>query len=257
MKIFLLGASGNVGSRALSAFVKHGHSVVAYVRSENKITPAMRGILTGVVVGSATDATAMKKAILTNDCDAVFHAAGSAQMIGTSKTGAYNAMFASVVAAIVDARRERGGAAIRAWLMSGFPVMDSLTPPHLLVDYLPMFPEHRANYTLIKMQDQTDIVWSLFCASMLHNKNEKALIPAPDECSGSKLVAGVDSPPQWRRTLIWVPLMGNVLNILAQANGYAGFVEDAVDFIASDLEKGMQSELANKRVCLKPKGKAA
>jgi hypothetical protein len=144
-KVLLLGVTGNVGSRMLPALIKHGHTVVAYVRSTNKVTLSVRAALDDVVIGSATDTLALKNAILTYSCDAVFHAAGSAQLWG-SKTGEYNTIFSAVVAAIVEARRERHGAAIRAWLMSGFPMMDSVRPTYLIGDYIPLFPEHRKKY---------------------------------------------------------------------------------------------------------------
>lgn len=173
MKVLLLGVTGNVGSRVLPALIKHGHTVVAYARSNKKVTPAMRAVLYSVIVGSATDTLALKNAILTNNCDAVFHAAGLAQVWGHSKTVEYNTIFAAVFAAIVEARRQRHGAAIRAWLMSGFPIMDSVCPPYLIGDYLPLFPEHRKNLALIRTQDGADIAWSLFCATGMTFKHIK------------------------------------------------------------------------------------
>ncbi len=103
MKLLLLGVTGNVGSRALPALIKRGHTVVAYVRSPNKLTPAMRTVLADVVIGSATDTQALKNAILNHGCEGVFHAAGVAQLWGHSKTGEYNKIFAAVVAAAVEA----------------------------------------------------------------------------------------------------------------------------------------------------------
>lgn len=256
MKVLLLGVTGNVGSRALPALIKHGHTVVAYVRSSNRVTPAMRAVLADMVVGPVTDTSALKTAILAHDCDAVFHAAGSAKQWGHSKTGEYNTIFAAVVAAVVEARQECRGAAIRVWLMSGFPMMDSVSPPHLIGDYLPLFPEHRKNLALIRKQDEADIAWSLCCASEMKPKHKEALIPAPDDCSGDNLVAKADSPPQWRNTLKWVPLIGSYLNILRQAGGYVTSVEDMVDFIATDFEKGLQSEFVGKRAAFKQKKKA-
>jgi nucleoside-diphosphate-sugar epimerase len=107
MKVLLLGATGNIGSRALPALIKHDHTVVAYVRSPDKLAPEKRAVLADVVVGSVTDKSALKNAILGHNCDAVFHAASVAQMFGRSKTGEYNKMFATVVAAIVETRKER------------------------------------------------------------------------------------------------------------------------------------------------------
>ncbi len=257
MKVLLLGATGNVGSRALPALIKHGHTVVAYVRSASKIAPEKRAVLAGVVIGSATDKPALKNAILAHNCDAVFHAAGLAQPLGRSKTGEYNTIFATVVAAIVEARQERRGPAIRAWLMSGFPMMDSVSPPRLIGDYMPMFPEHRENLALIQTQAEENMVWSLFCASGMTPRHKEARIPAPDDCSAHNVIARADFPPEWRDTLKWVPLIGPYLNILIQAGGYATSVEDPLDFIAADFEKGVQSEFIGKRVGFKLKRKAS
>ena len=79
MSLLLLGVTGNIGSRALSALIKHGHTVVAYVRSSQKLTPAVRTLLADVVVGSTTDTQAIKNALFDHRCEAVFHAAGVAQ----------------------------------------------------------------------------------------------------------------------------------------------------------------------------------
>ncbi|KAI1850254.1 hypothetical protein JX266_004112 [Neoarthrinium moseri] len=257
MKVLLLGATGNVGSRALPALIKHGHTVVAYVRSPAKLTPEKRAVLAGVVTGSVTDKSALKNAILAHDCDAVFHAAGLAQPWGCSKTREYNIIFATVIAAIVEARHERRGSAIRAWLMSGFPMLDSAIPTRLIGDYMPMFPEHRENLALIQKQEKENIAWSLFCASQLSPKHKEAQIPAPDDCSAANVFARADSPPEWRDTLQWVPLIGPYLNILSQAAGYGTSVEDPLDFIAADFVKGGKSEFIGKRVGFKLKNKVS
>ena len=253
MKVLLLGATGNVGSRALPALIKHGHTVVAYVRSPSKLAPGKRAVLADVVVGSVTDKSALKDAILAHNCDAVFHAAGVAQMFGRSKTGEYNKMFATVVAAIVEAREERRGPAIRAWLMSGFPMLDSAIPNYLIGDYMPMFPEHRENLALIQKQEEGNIAWSLFCANQMSPKHNEIQIPAPDDCSAANVIASADSPPEWRDTLKWVPLIGPYLNVFGLAGGYATSLEDPLDFIATDFKKGLQSEFVRKRVGLKMK----
>lgn len=256
MKVLLLGATGNVGSRALSALIKHGHTVVAYVRSAAKLSPEQRAALADVVTGSATDKPALKNAILAHNCDAVFHAAGLAQMWGRSKTGEYNTIFATVIAAIVEARQERRGPAIRAWLMSGFPMLDGAIPTRLIGDRMPMFPEHRENLALIQKQEEDNIAWSLFCANQLTPRHKEARIPAPDDCSAANVIAQANSPPEWRDTLAWVPLIGPYLNILSQAAGYATSLEDPLDFIAADFEKGLQSEFIGKKVGFKLKKKA-
>jgi len=52
-----------------------------------------------------------------------------------------------------------------------------------------------------------------------------------------------------------VPLIGNYLNIMAQAQSYFSALENCVDFMAADLEKGLQSEWVGKRVGAKEKSK--
>ncbi|KAH8664743.1 hypothetical protein BX600DRAFT_437277 [Xylariales sp. PMI_506] len=189
----------------------------------------------------------IENAILAHNCNAVFHAAGVAQQWGHSKTGEYNTIFAAVVTAIVEARKERGGPAIRAWLI--------INPLNLIGDYMPMFPEHRKNLALIQSQSGENIAWSLFCASGMTLKHGEIQIPAPGDCSADNVIAKADSPPGWRNTLHWVPLIGNYLNIIAQAGGYMGTIKDPIDFIAADFKKGLHSEFVGKRVGFKLKEK--
>ena len=134
MKVLLLGVTGNVGSRLLPALLAHKHQVVAYVRSPNKIPAEAKSKLDSIVVGSATDSAAIKAAILSQNCDAVVNAAGVAAVTKWNSQGEFPTIFAAVVKAIVEAGRERGGAPIRCWLMSGFGILDSLKKPYLLVD---------------------------------------------------------------------------------------------------------------------------
>ncbi|KAH6629845.1 hypothetical protein C7974DRAFT_310699, partial [Boeremia exigua] len=105
-----------------------------------------------------------KSAILEHGCNAVFHAAGAALMLGRSKTGEYNKLFVTVVAAIVEAREERKGPAIRAYLGS------SAIPGRMIGDYMPMFPEHQDNLFLIQKQDEGNIPWLLFRANQMSAK---------------------------------------------------------------------------------------
>ncbi len=67
---------------------------------------------------------------------------------------------------------------------------------------------------------------------------------------------GVDAPPAWKDTLKGTPFAGTFLNILANVPSYGTPLEDSVDFMAADLEKGLESELIGKRVSVKIKPKA-
>lgn len=68
-------------------------------------------------------------------------------------------------------------------------------------------------------------------------------------------MAKADAPPAWVETYRSVPLIGNYLNIMAQAQSYYAVLENCVDFIAADLEKGLESEWIGKRVGVKEKSK--
>jgi len=255
MKVLLLGVTGRVGSRMLPALVAHNHQVVGYVRTPAKISSEATSKLDSIVVGSASDSTAIKAAILSHNCDAVVNAAGLAAMTGWTSQGEFSAIFAAVVQAALEAGRERGSAPIRCWLMSGFGILDSPKKPNLLLDYIPLFPSHRRNYLLIRSHPAKTLAWSLFCASNIPPKHDTPQFPPSADTSASNLVAKADAPPAWVEKYRSVPLIGNYLNIMAQAQSYYAVLENCVDFIATDLEKGLESEWIGKRVGVKEKSK--
>ena len=132
MRVLLLGATGNVGSRLLPALVAHKHNVVVYVRNPTKLTDTAVSCATAVVSGSATDDASIKSAILSHDCDAVMNAAGLAPVLGQS--GELPAIFAAVVKAAIEAGDERGGVPIRCWLLSGFGILQSPRDGYMMLD---------------------------------------------------------------------------------------------------------------------------
>lgn len=134
MKVLLLGATGNVGSRLIPALLAHKHQVVAYVRSASKLPSTATSQLAAVIEGSGTDSAGIKAAILEENCDAVINAAGYAAMTSWHKPSQLPEIFAAVAKAAVEAGKERGGPPLRCWFMSGFSSLDSPKKPYLLVD---------------------------------------------------------------------------------------------------------------------------
>lgn len=64
-----------------------------------------------------------------------------------------------------------------------------------------------------------------------------------------------DSPPLWSKKFLKIPLIGGYLNVMSQAQDYFATLENIVDVIAGDLEKGLDSEYVGKRVSVKEKSK--
>lgn len=245
MRVLLLGATGSVGSRLIPALRAHNHEVVLYVRSPNKLPAQARSIASAIESGSGTDSDAIKAAILSNNCNAVINAAGVSKM--WSKTGTdFPAIFAAVVKACRDAQHS-SGTVLRVWMMSGFGLLDSPRRGYVLMDYIPMFPMHRQNYEVVKPVGMDTVAWSLFCASDMKAQETIDYERRP----GNSLVASADVPPLFAKTWQWVPLVGNYLSIMTQATAYYAPLEDCVDFMAADLEKGLGSEFVGKRVGVK------
>jgi hypothetical protein len=250
MRVILLGATGNVGSRLIPALHAHHHEIILYVRTPSKLPREARSLASAIVSGSGTDSNAIKSAILSNNCDAVINAAGVSKM--WSKTGTdFPAIFAAVVKAATEAGQERGKP-LRAWFLSGWAMLDAPKPPHVIMDYIPLYPMHRPNHELIKSIPADSMAWSLFCASNMTMQDTVDYAPTP----GHNLVAAADKPPAFSKTLQWVPLIGNYLTLMAQASSYYAPLEDCVDFIAEDLSKGLESQFVGKRVGVKVKAKA-
>lgn len=71
------------------------------------------------------------------------------------------------------------------------------------------------------------------------------------------LISKADSPPAWTKTMLWIPVLGNYLNVMAQAQGYFASLEYCTDFIARDLNAGLQSEFVGHRVGVKVKAESS
>ena len=125
MKVLIVGATGNVGLRLVAALLTHGHSVIAYVRSSNKLESLLPATVYGqvtVVEGNAMDTASIKKAILENRCDAVVNTAGVAAMAPWGKSDLPQ-IFSAVLNAVRQAGLERKEP-LRAWFLGGTGVLN-------------------------------------------------------------------------------------------------------------------------------------
>lgn len=124
MKVLVIGATGSLGIRLVAALLTHGHSVVAFVRSSNKLesllpTSVYRQI--AVIQGDATDRVSIKGAILDANCDAVVNTAGLAALPPWGKSE-----LPAIFHAVLDAVREAGldrKKPLRTWFLAGLGVL--------------------------------------------------------------------------------------------------------------------------------------
>ena len=120
MKVLLVGATGNLGLRLVAALLTHGHSIVAFVRSSNKLESLLpQSVFSQIVVvqGNAKDPASIKKAILDADCDAVVNTAGVAAMAPWRKSD-LPAIFRAVLEAVKGAGSDRKKP-LRTWFLAG------------------------------------------------------------------------------------------------------------------------------------------
>ena len=126
MKVLLLGATGNVGSRVLPALLAHNHEVVVYVRSEPKLrelVPApVLSKTTAIVCGDAEDSTSIRDALVSNRCNAIVNTAGLAAVFPWQAPRMQGIIHA-VTKAGVEAS-EIMGYSLRCWFLGGMTVLD-------------------------------------------------------------------------------------------------------------------------------------
>jgi len=124
MKVLLIGATGNLGLRLVAALLTHGHVVVAYVRSTNKLESLLPESIYSqitVVEGNATDSSLVSRTILERDCDAVVNCAGVAAMAPWKRNN-----LPEIFSAVLKGVRQAGATTnkpLRAWFLGGLGVL--------------------------------------------------------------------------------------------------------------------------------------
>lgn len=132
MRVLVLGATGNLGSRVLSALIQNEHSVFAFVRNASKLVPGVRGRLSGLEEGDARNAADIKSAVTRNRCDAIVNTAGLAAMAPWGKSD-----LPTIVDAVICAALEIGserGSPLRLWVLAGQSLLDVPTTKYRIVD---------------------------------------------------------------------------------------------------------------------------
>ncbi|KAI1269180.1 hypothetical protein F5Y18DRAFT_178467 [Xylariaceae sp. FL1019] len=247
MKVLVLGATGNLGSRLVPALLTHNHSVVAFVRSSKKLETLLPSTIyqqIHVVEGDATNSTSVKKAILSTDCDAVVSAAGLAAVAPWGKSD-LPTIFRAVVEGVRDAAIERKKP-LRTWMMGGQSVLYYPGTESMLSDYIPIFLEHRQNLKLLESLPPNTVEWSMLCPQNMTAESSDLSLPL--QSARGKLIAKAAAPPEWKDSWMKsIPLIGKHIVIGSNASRYETTLEQNADFIASDLEN-RQSEWIRKAV---------
>ncbi|KAI9753617.1 MAG: hypothetical protein M1835_000973 [Candelina submexicana] len=243
MKVLLISATGNVGSRALPALLAHKHTVVVFVRSESKLREVIpSSILSQVTVatGNATDSRAVRDALVNNRCDALLNCAGQGSMFPW-QAPRLQGIINGVADGAVDASKELGYP-IRAWFLGGATVLD-----------VPVFTEHAISFDTLKAKPLENIKWSMLCpAHMVPANKEIAPLSKP---SGNPLIASIDIPANFSRFFFsGIPFFGPFCTVLLNAGKYGTTLEDNADFLAADLTNP-DSEYVGHRVGVYDTGK--
>jgi len=260
MRVLLLGATGNLGSRCLPALIAHKHIVTVFVRNPGKfrslISPSLLAQVNAIVEGDVTDSAALKQAILDHGIEGIINVAGT-QVKSTEEF-----LLPKIAKAVRDAAVPIGkqrGKPLRAWITSGLGILEYPGTKYLIQDYFPKraVEQHQATRDVVEAIPLDELRWSLLAIAMMSPTNPKQgvfeLLDAPQR---HDLLVKATSPPGWERTWLGsVPLIGPYLNVF-----YAGLVtyrtkyEDVADFLADDLESG-SDEWVGKKVGVKQKSK--
>lgn len=131
MRVLLLGATGNVGSRLLPALIQRGHTVTAMVRDASRLPTGVQRDLFHVEHGDTTKAKAIKGVAMTQKCDAIVNAAGAAAVAPWSRSD-LPTIIDAVIRAALEIGQERGEP-VRLWAFAGIGILD-VSPNHMLVD---------------------------------------------------------------------------------------------------------------------------
>lgn len=123
MKVLLIGATGNIGTRLIPALLTHNHTVTAYVRSPTKLQSQLPPEIhqkISVIQGDAKDSHAIRQAILSAKCEGVVNTAGVAAMAPWGKSDLPEIFRAVFDAVKLGGEQERP---LRVWFLGGLGVL--------------------------------------------------------------------------------------------------------------------------------------
>ena len=246
MRVLLLGATGNLGSRLLPALLAHSHTVIVLVRSESKLRSLIPSSLLSsitIVTGDASSAATIAQTLQTHTCDALINSAGQASVLPFEAPKMQHIIHA-VAQGCLDSGRP-----IRAWFLGGMTVLDYPPfPGTRLARYFPFFLEHEHTYSYLSSlpTKPEGLQWSMFCPSIMNPRQKVIGEELPEK--GNPLMAEKDVPAGFKGWGIdWIPFLGPLVTVLANAGKYTTMLEDCADWIATELDNG-KGDFVGRRV---------
>lgn len=239
MRVLLLGATGNLGSRTIPALVAHGHKVTVFVRSDTKLRFLISSELYNLIevfTGNAKDTEDVYRALTQHSCDALITTAMIGEPFGYDAR--HGTLTTTVSTAAVRLGKERG-TPLRAWFMGG---LGSLEYPGTggwqIQDYMAgwMTAHHRQTERIIKAIDVKDLEWTLLCVPGM--RPESAAIGVLDSPRKHGLVTAVGRPPAWQDSWVRsVPAIGVYLNLVPMILSHMAQLEDVAELIAENVSR--------------------
>lgn len=257
MRVLLLGATGNLGSRLIPALLAHKHAVIVFVRSPEKLHSLVSSQLVNsvtVVKGDALDTEAIEAALRTHNCDALVNTAHNLTMPWREQIP--GSIAASASSAAVTVGKERGGEPLRAWFIGGLGSIEYPgTGGWKIQDYMPLWTtrHHRETEAVLKAVVIEDLAWNLLCVAMM--VPESKVIETLERPRGHELRVSVKAPPAWQDSWVRVlPIVGVYLNLVPVVASYTTKLEDAADLIAENLAQGHKAGMIGELVSMKDVG---
>jgi nucleoside-diphosphate-sugar epimerase len=135
MRVLLLGATGNLGSRCLQALIAHKHTVTVVVRNIPKLrsmmSPALLEQIHAIVAGDVTNSAVLEKAIIDHGIEGIIDVAGN--VVAPWREFLLPKIARAVTQAAVAVGKQRGKP-LRAWVTSGINILEYPGTGFLLTD---------------------------------------------------------------------------------------------------------------------------
>jgi uncharacterized protein len=216
MKVCILGATGNTGTRLVARALAEGHAVTAVVRNAGRAADLRHEHLTVREIDFG-DATALREVM--RGQDVVINAAG---YLTDSES------FTPLVQRIITSAEAALGSGGRFWMFAGAVLLDVPGTGEMTLD-LPAVPQvyeaHRSNYRAVR---GTKLDWSVLCPG--------PMMPSPDGRATEGLVVSAEVWPVARPACTrFLPRIASTLAFKQAVPRLTIYYEDAARVVLDNL----------------------